>query len=544
MTGDVGRSGLRTASGRSPLLWARIASLSVILLLMARLAWISDDSLITLRTALNLAHGLGPGFNIDERVQAYTHPLWFLIWSALGNVSGEWILTIVLFSLALAGAAVAVVMWQAATVFLVFAAAASLAFSNAFMEYATSGLENPLAYALSAATIVLIARPTLTPFTGYTRVALIGLGMAALALTRLDLTLLLIPIGVYVVWSIRGSWVRLGVFTATLLVPLVAWSLWSIWTYGGVLPNTFDAKRNLDIPVAELVFQGLRYLLVTVERDPWTGIVIVVGLVLTAKLGGAALRAGALGVVLYIGYVIWIGGDFMAGRFLAVPVLVVVLLSVIAVTDAHSSQEKPSGVAATSWPLVLVVSIVAFVIAPIVVLVAMQRTPSAVELPLDEKWAFVDHAGVSDERGFSVAQGRSLLTWFMTVGAQEIRQEFLTSADADPRINIADLREAAARWPDSSLQDTRGQEVGVACGGLGSSAISTGPFVHWIDPCGLTDAFLAGRPFSSADLHWRMGHFERSLPEGYVEAVRRGDPSLVVDEYDRRDLADLWATIR
>lgn len=62
--------------------------------LLLRTAWISDDAAITLRTALNFTHGYGPVFNIDERVQAYTHPLWFLLLSAtsllLGNI---WVAT-------------------------------------------------------------------------------------------------------------------------------------------------------------------------------------------------------------------------------------------------------------------------------------------------------------------------------------------------------------------------------------------------------------------------------------------------------------------
>ena len=47
--------------------------------ILIRTAWISDDACITLRTVLNTLHGYGPTFNIDERVQAYTHPLWFFL---------------------------------------------------------------------------------------------------------------------------------------------------------------------------------------------------------------------------------------------------------------------------------------------------------------------------------------------------------------------------------------------------------------------------------------------------------------------------------
>ena len=75
-------------------------------IIQVRTAWISDDAAITLRTVLNFTHGFGPTFNIIERVQAYTHPLWFLIISfsslILGNVFyAMFILSIGLSTLAL-----------------------------------------------------------------------------------------------------------------------------------------------------------------------------------------------------------------------------------------------------------------------------------------------------------------------------------------------------------------------------------------------------------------------------------------------------------
>ena len=43
--------------------------LTVGFLELIRTAWISDDAAITLRCVLNLLHGYGATFNIDERVQ-------------------------------------------------------------------------------------------------------------------------------------------------------------------------------------------------------------------------------------------------------------------------------------------------------------------------------------------------------------------------------------------------------------------------------------------------------------------------------------------
>src|SRR6202030_3984257 len=66
-----------------------VALLALALIVLLRTAWISDDAEITLRSVMNLLHGYGPTFNADERVQAFTHPLWFLLISAATPIFGN-----------------------------------------------------------------------------------------------------------------------------------------------------------------------------------------------------------------------------------------------------------------------------------------------------------------------------------------------------------------------------------------------------------------------------------------------------------------------
>ena len=54
-----------------------------------RLAWLSDDAYITLRTVENLLAGHGPVWNVGERVQTYTHPAWFWLLALARWLSGE-----------------------------------------------------------------------------------------------------------------------------------------------------------------------------------------------------------------------------------------------------------------------------------------------------------------------------------------------------------------------------------------------------------------------------------------------------------------------
>ena len=45
----------------------------------AATAWVCDDAFITFRTVDNALQGFGLVWNVGERVQAYTHPLWLLL---------------------------------------------------------------------------------------------------------------------------------------------------------------------------------------------------------------------------------------------------------------------------------------------------------------------------------------------------------------------------------------------------------------------------------------------------------------------------------
>ena len=327
---------------RRALTVARIVSVAVVVIAVLRLAWIGDDALITLRTALNLANGWGPGFNVTEAVQAYTHPLWFLLWVGIGTFTDQWILGILVASVALTGLAVGLLVWRAETVARVILATGLLVLSNAFVEYATSGLENPLAYAL----IGLLMALTLGPGPGTGRSALawaaaLGLGVGALILTRYDLALLLGAADH--ADRLPDPWPAdlVGVGAAAALVPLAVWFWWSWATYSAVLPNTFEAKRNLDIPQVELVVQGFRYLWVTFEHDPVTLIALLLGTGKAFAVGRGMARAWASGVLLYLAYVVWVGGDFMAGRFLAVPVYVAVFLLVISQGPRPGKDSEP-----------------------------------------------------------------------------------------------------------------------------------------------------------------------------------------------------------
>ena len=61
-------------------------------------SWISDDAQISFRSILNFISGSGITFNYGERVQVFTHPLWFLVLSGFVAITRELFTTVTLVS--------------------------------------------------------------------------------------------------------------------------------------------------------------------------------------------------------------------------------------------------------------------------------------------------------------------------------------------------------------------------------------------------------------------------------------------------------------
>ncbi len=499
-----------------------------------RYAWLSDDALITARSALNALHGYGPDFNIDERVMAYTHPLWFAQMLTVGWLSGDVIVAPLLVSVALATVGWIVVVMAVTSPSRIALGTVALLLSNSFVEYAASGLENPLAYALLAGMIVLGRRNLIESRVSGQAALALGLLAAGALLTRLDLVLILGPAFAMIAWYLRRQRRALALMACGLLIPLLVWAVFAFSYYGYLLPSTLAAKTNTAIPRSELLVTGANYLIVTFTYDPVGLAVLMAGGACAAFAADAYSRAWLLGVAVYLAYAVWIGGDFMAGRFIAVPVLVVLATLLTAPPGTYVAlvpQVDATSVARTS------------ALAGIIALAVLGLGRSNVltpNLPDAPRWDLSKAGGVADERGFYQLKGRGLMQYLGS--PRPASTEFL-DLDAVPegyQPTLAQLRANALAWPAAA----RTERVEVKCGGLGEASIVTGPQVHWIDPCGLTDRFLAGIPYRSQDFAWRIGHFDRPLPEGYLDAVSQADPLLVTDPELRWDLQRLWERVR
>ena len=212
-------------------------ALGVFASLLVRTAWMCDDAYISFRVADNLVHGYGLRWNVAERVQAFSNPLWTLTIATLYFFTRDVYYTGLVVSLALSLAAAWLLAFRvAATRHHALLALVLLSLSKAFVDYSTSGLENPLTHLLLVAFFVVYFRD------GPGARDLLRLSMLAslAALNRLDA---LVLVGPPLLARVVGVPPLRALKTVVIgFLPLVGWMAISLVYYGFPLPNTFYAK--------------------------------------------------------------------------------------------------------------------------------------------------------------------------------------------------------------------------------------------------------------------------------------------------------------
>jgi arabinofuranosyltransferase len=454
--------------------------------IIVRRAWIAEDAFITFRTIKHFLLGYGLRWNILERVQSYTHPLWMLCvsfvsvfthnipLSALWLTVGFSVLTVGLFCAKLAYRPINAIL-----------GVLILSCSVSFIDYSTSGLENPLTHLLLGCFfLVYFACERLPSKSRVSRkqILLLSLITAFVAVNRMDAIVLLVFPLLYII--LRSAVYRspktvdLSKILAACLgfLPLLVWELFSLLYYGFLFPNTAYAKLNTAIHPAEYMEQGWYYLLNSLSWDPIT--LLFIGsvplyLILSKGRNRYHLCAG-IGILFYLGYVIRIGGDFMSGRFLSAPFFCsIVLLGRIPLKPL--SHAMPIGLLA--------------------LLVSLQGTlPTLKTMDYFVTENFFDHRGISDERA-DYNQASSLF--------RANRKSMFPEYQWD---------EAVKKVPSFA-----GHYARCAVGRFGFYAP---PEAHILDTCALSDPLLARLPYRLAPKGaWRIGHFHRNLPKGYPESV-------------------------
>jgi arabinofuranosyltransferase len=293
--------------------------LGLFFLLFAK-SWVSEDAYITFRVIDNVIHGYGLRWNVAERVQVYTHPLWLLLHLPFALVWDNLFHLNMALSLLCSSLAVAIVLltFRKSLGTMVVFFMLPLFLSKCFVDYAGSGLETSLSYLLFALlgyVLVHWQERACFPFAFTFCVAL-------LLLNRLDHLVLLAPLIFTIFWSKPALYThgRNRMMITFGVLPLVAWFAFSLWYYGFLFPNTKYAKLDTGFPLTEYLSQGLQYAFIWLTQDTVSVVIVLAALILSFVIkhpSHAIYRALSLGIICNLCYVIYIGGDYMMGRFFA-----------------------------------------------------------------------------------------------------------------------------------------------------------------------------------------------------------------------------------
>jgi len=197
-------------------------------------------------------------------------------------------------------------------------------------------------------------------------------------------------------------------------------------------------------------------------------------------------------MLLYILYIIKIGGDFMSGRFFSAPFL----LAVIIISRMRFSLGKPplpAAIAATALTLALLAAVPFYRVS----------APDGIRL--------TDDHGITDER-----------LWYYG--------DFGLFSPAR-----VDLALSAGRNGMKARRESVGELYVIAVKNTGVFGYYAGPSVFVIDQYALSDPLLARLP-AERKVNWRVGHYSRVIPDGYIATIydlgRMGDEELA-QYYDK-----------
>ncbi|HOV33381.1 MAG TPA: hypothetical protein PLX23_08470 [Candidatus Hydrogenedens sp.] len=443
-------------------------------ILFLRTAWLNDDSYITFRTVDNFVNGYGLRWNVIERVQAYTNPLWMFVISAAYFFTREMFLTPIFISIALSLTTVTLLFYfHTKNVFQVILSVVILGFSRAFVDYSSSGLENPLTHLLLVIFCIIFFSDTPNKLKLFSLAFIPSLS----AFNRLDTICIYLPSLIYSWWK-QEKRLESSIIMFIGFMPLILWEIFSVIYYGFPVPNTAVAKLQNYIDRRELLLQGFYYFKWLFDRDLSSFIVIVIALLLPFFRKNAKLLTCSLGILLYCIYILWIGGDFMGGRFFSV----LILLSTILIIRFLLLKESWKRILATLILLIL------SLIKPNVPILTDENFGK------DQSW-LRDESGIGDDRMYYF-QISSLAHW--------------EPGEIMPKKSFASVKEGL------NLRE-QNKQITKVYGCIGFRGFFAGPKVYLIDYWALADPLLARIP-PLYKPKWMIGHFWRHVPEGYVES--------------------------
>lgn len=488
---------------------ALIAGFALFLWVLLKNAWVTEDAYILFRSLEQLFAGNGPVWNPHQRVQVFTSPLWFWLLSLPRVVSSDVFLNAILISVILCLSTLFVIKKilndNIKFIFVVLL----LSCSNGFFDYTTSGLENPLGYFLITLYLLnyykLFAMPCLNEAQKKCIINNVFFLFGLLILTRHDLSVLLFLSSYYVFLTQRNifSYRSWFIILSKAFCPFLCWSLFSLIYYGTIFPNTAFAKLNSGIDKIQIFEQGIKYFVASLRYDFITLLIILIAIFVSLFSERKHFRYLGYGILANLIYIIYVGGDFMQGRFLSYAYLfsVTSLYLYGGNIDYEGSlfqiklRIQNKNQAGKIWTAALLLVYVVF----------YPHTPLNSPLDYRNREIFLR---VADERGFYF-DTNSLFRYLI----------YLSNNDKPSYFPVYP-------WSRTGYEFSRSQDTIIVRDSIGLFGYWAGTEKIIIDPLALSDPLLARLPAVETN-SWRIGQFRRNIPAGYIESIQTGDSKLI-----------------
>ena len=475
-------------------------------------AWLCDDFWIIARQVEQLFTGSGLRWNPHERIQLFTSVLGFFF-TAFGRLfTADYFINFAVQAVIVNGIALALLALLLKTPAKWMTAVLILTASNSYMDFTWSGLHNPVGYAVLIGFLVFWKQRQGAPPLSGSKALLALATLAGLApLFRHDFALIIWPPLFYALWEMRSSCPRrflIGAVVFTIL-PLAAWTAFSLLYFGFPLPMTAYNKLGSELSRAAAIQNGLSYYLFTLRNDALVLPIIFAALVWLVYRNGAS-RALASGAVLHLGYTLYTGADYMGGRFFTYPYLLAVVIIVDQWEEImtrirlwfsgrrstrprlrrdRKRQSKASLPPAAWWQGAPVLAAFA-----VVWMVVLPHTP--LRSPLSyHKVDPTEAGGISDERA-AYHRGSSIMDY---IAFQRGEAEIYPN---HPSVRLGKII-ARSQVPVIHLCD------------MGMAPFFARTDQKFIDIYGYSDVLQARLP----GLNARPSHIIRPLPDGYLESI-------------------------
>ena len=294
---------------------SKVVFLFITFYLFLKRTWVGEDAFIFFRYVDNLVYGNGLVFNLGERVEGFTAPLWVFTLALLRKVTEfELRPTAIILGLVLSTLSIALLIYFEHQREIFFPLVVTLMITNsAFRDFATSGFETSLTYLLLISALICIKREL-----HFSRPEIVGILLSLLVLNRPESALILFYVSVLIILK-KDLKIIIRFFIPVILF-VGGYQIFRMGYFASLLPNTFYAKKGGVLYIS----QGFNYLKDFVLSYPLT-FVIYLGLtcytLVNKKLRDANKHILIISALL-MGYVLYAGGDYMHGRSLLLAFIV------------------------------------------------------------------------------------------------------------------------------------------------------------------------------------------------------------------------------